>query len=278
MIVGALLIGVASVVSGQDADEHPRTVQEKTTMVRLLGLMQRGRGYSKQEIQVKSQQNYWAFARGAMKASVNQLSWDELQHVQNAVFDSAFGTEGTAPRSLFNPDVVAEFSMHVKGPVGTAAQPCKLPLPEFVEPENELSILARQVAADGTRPGFMSGHHKAMYFVKMSANVPAGDRAKTLQALHAKTLQAMAGAAPAISGFEILERLPADTTQPCGADVPMPDLVVSYWFKTTRGSAQFPAYARALRAADQPMAMNAAASFYLLVEEWESRTGPQYLD
>src|SRR5688572_4897070 len=112
-LIVAPFVAVASVVAAQDADDHPRDAQEKAMMVRLLGLMQRGQGFSKQEIQVKSQQNYWPFARGAMKAAVNQLSWDELQHVQNVVFDSAFGTEAPAPRSIFNPDVVAEFSMHV---------------------------------------------------------------------------------------------------------------------------------------------------------------------
>ncbi len=78
-----------------------------------------------------------------------------------------------------------------------------------------------------------------------------------------------------VAGFELMQRLP-DTPNvqmnACGPEIPVPELVASFWSKTNRGAAQFPVYMRAFReAADQQKAMNGGASFMVMAEEEEVR-------
>jgi hypothetical protein len=109
--------------------------------------------------------------------------------------------------------------------------------------------------------------------------VAAADHVKVLQDLHAKALKSAQPFADALAGFENLQRVPEQTaaTQAsrCGSEIPVADLVACFWSKTNRGAAQFPTYARALRQAGQ-QAIDAPASFFVMVEEWIVMTQPTF--
>lgn len=292
----ALGSGALAAQAGPGDAGDVRVVQEKAKMLRIFGLMQRAPGMTKGETRVKSPQGYWGYARDVYLAATKKVHGQALQHIHNVITDSAFGDVGqTSCPALSNRDYVAEFSMDANPPAvpirGAGATGDMTPrqaqaetrrpsLPDFIEGGTDLSVVTRQVLAQGTRPPGTAGRERGMHFIRMSPAIPAADHVQVWQGLHAKAMQATPAFSEGLAGFEVLPRL-ADTAarqvSRCGAEMPVADLVACFWSKTKNAAEQFPSYVRALRQADQQKAMDGPASFFFLVEEWEVMTQPSFV-
>ena len=311
---GALVVGGMTAANLQrgaiaaqtTSADSGRPVQEKAMMVRVFGVARRAPGLTKADVRGKSfipLLQYGAnVLREATKVPDNR---QPLLFIQNFISDAAFGVEGQADCPLFTDrDFVAEYLMGVgdtvvgsvsgeiapmpgsqpppgRAPAGTGQPARRRPaLPEYGEAGTDLPLATRQVLAQGNRPLAEAGREKGMHFLKMSSSVSAADQIKAWQALHEKALAATPIFASNLAGYELMQRLP-DTAnkQPnrCGAEMPVPDLVACFWSKTKPGSQEFPAYARALRKADQQNAIDGPASFFVLVEEWEVFMNPTFV-
>jgi hypothetical protein len=301
---GALLVGGACLAAADaeglaqvalDGPGDTRAVQEKAMAVRVFGLVQRAPGLTRAELRRKSFLPLHAYYSGVFQDAIKMNdSRSQLIHIENFVTDAAFGADGQMQCSaVVNRDFVAELSYGVGDTkVGNMAGQVDVPrtqgerrrvaaFPDSGERGTDISVVARQVLAQGTRPLSPSARiDKAMHFIKLSATVAAADQVKIWQTLHAKALEAAPAFAAALVGHEVLQRLPdLPPRQPsrCGAEMPVADLVACFWFKTKQSAAQFPGYVRALRQADQQGVIDAPASFFVLVDEVEVWTNPSFI-
>jgi hypothetical protein len=285
--------------------EVGRDVKEKVEMLRIFGVMRRAPGLTNREIRGKGYIPLLAYGtRGLQEAMKSTDRRQALLFLQNFVNQIAIGAEGQSDcPSLRDRDFVSEYCMgigktivgSVSGeipPVPTDEPPPKNEppakggnraapaLPEYVEAGTDIRVAALQVLAEGKRPLARDGRDKGMHFIKMSSTVPAAERVKIWQDLHAKALAATPLFKNGLNGFELLQRVagtPDRVPQRCGAEVAVPDLVACFWVKTRPASAQFTNYVRNLRKADTQNALDGPSSFLFLVEEWEVFMNPTFV-
>ena len=198
-------------------------------------------------------------------ASVAVISMAAAQSsTWTGAIDNIYGTAGNWSGGAPPPDTDTKSAIFATGGANT-----------------NVNVAARQVLAQGTRPLSPSGRiDKTMHFVKMRSDVRSPDQVSTWQALHAKAVEATPGFADGLAGYEVCQRLAdAEPRQPnrCGQDLPVADLVASFWFKTKTGSALFPGYVRALRRADQQATIDGPASFFVFVDEVEVWTNTSFI-
>ena len=158
-----------------------------------------------------------------------------------------------------------------RGPAG----PMRL---AWTEAGTELRIIGRQVFGQGIRPIAPDGGYRAMLFIRMPTVTPA-DQLKVWQALHAKALESNAAFAKGLVGLEVVQRLgetPPTQVIPGRGDVPLPDLIVSFWTKSPQLTVQFEGYVQALRESDQQKVIDAPSTFFLIVDEQEIWLNPSF--
>jgi hypothetical protein len=111
-----------------------------------------------------------------------------------------------------------------------------------------------------------------MHFIKMSSTGAAADRVKAWQTLHARALDANPAFGAGLLGYEVLRRLPntaARQTTRCAGTILVPELVACFWSKKADGGVACQDYVRAFRRADKEKVLDNAASFFLVVQEYQ---------
>lgn len=289
-------------------------VKEKLNMIRIFSAVQRAPGVTRSEVRRKSNIAVLQYGAGVMFELTNiPDNRGPLMMIQNWINDAAFGDAQSMCLPFVERDFVGEYFQAVgetvvitvqgeiaPGPkeqaaaaaaadaaakaAGQAGPPPRRRrplLPDWCEPGTDLRLGARQVIAQGTRPLAEKGREKGMFFIKLSPGIPHADQVRLWQGLHEKAIAASSVFAGQIAGFELMQRLPntPDTQMnACGPSMPVPELVASFWSKTTRGAGQFPVYMRAFReAAGQQKAIDGSASFMVMAEEEEVRQSPSFV-
>ena len=279
-------------------DEFP--VEEKG-IVRVLGVVQRRPGLTRMQVKFRSPDFDFSAADRAMMAGVsaanvetrrptsigNYYRWvhaeltkndpgRNVRHIHNIVSDGAFGDGTTACTPLSNRDLVMELSYERTGEKpATAGRPEPNP-PDSLEAGTALNLVVQQVVAQGMRPAEASGNEKIMHFIKLSGAAAAAGAVKAWQTLHAKAAAANAAFVDGLQGHELLQRLPgtpARQTTRCSGEVAVPDLVACFWPKKGDGGTVFQNYERSFRYLDAEKALDAGASFFLVIQEYQYTAG-----
>ena len=297
--MGAAYIPGTSPLEAGDAtaqaggDEIP--VEEKG-VVRVLGVVQRRSGLTRLQVKFRSPDFDFSAADRALIAGAaiptgntrrpttlgtyyrwvhTELTKNDpgrnLRHIHNVVNDGAFG-DATPCTAFGNRDLVAELSYESDGqkPAPTG-RPEPNP-PDSLESGTALNLVVQQVLANGTRPGEPSGNEKVMHFIKMSSAGAAADTVKAWQTLHARALEANPAFGGGLQGYELLQRLPntaARQTTRCAGEILVPELVACFWSKKADGGVACQNYVNAFRRADKEKALDNAASFFLVVQEYQ---------
>ena len=274
---------------------------EEKGFIRVLGVVQRRPGLTRMQAKYRSPERNLseedrAYVPGAADSAIvrprptstgayyhwvyTQLTKREPgkqgNYFHNVVTDGAFGVDGQTCAAFGNRDLVTELSYQREGqkPAVVTGRPDPIP-PDNLEAGTALNLAVQQVLAHGTRPMDASGGAKAMHFIKLSPTAAARDPMKTWQTLHARATEADAAFGGGLRGYEVLQRLPdtaARRRTPCGGEIPVPELAACFWPKTAAGApfqTAFENYVRAFRQADKENALDHAASFFLLVEEYQ---------
>jgi hypothetical protein len=283
--------GTASAQAGTDEFD----VEEKG-VVRVLGVVQRRSGLTRLQVKFRSPDfDFSAADRALIAGAVGEATdrrrpttlgtyyrWvhteltkndpgRNLKHIHNVVVDGAFG-DATPCTAFGNRDLVAELSYEREGQTpAPTGRPEPTP-PDSLESGTALNLVVQQALAHGTRPAEPSGNEKVMHFIKMSSTGSSADTVKAWQALHTRALEANPAFGAGLQGYEVLQRLPntaARQTTRCAGEVLVPELVACFWSKKTDGGVACQDYVRAFRRADKEKVLDNAASFFLVVQEYQ---------